>query len=94
MFVHQDNDPRADGSWENNERAVQYVARLVIFGLIGFSLADNLPLIVLLTIGSIIGTEIGKRVLLNINPDKARYVFKVVVTAIAMGMIFRVGNQR
>ncbi len=67
-----------------------YAGRLATFGLIGFSLAGNLTLTVLLTIGSVIGTLIGKRALYTVDHDKAAKVFKVVVTAIAISMIMRV----
>ncbi|MGH1489979.1 MAG: TSUP family transporter [Acidimicrobiales bacterium] len=68
----------------------QYAVRLLVFGLVGFSLTNYLPLMIALTIASLLGTWIGQRLLLKADPQKARQVFRVVVTLIAVSMIVRV----
>ncbi len=67
----------------------QYAIRLVVFGLIGFSFVAYWPLLVLLSTASLIGTVIGRRLLLTVDPLVAKRVFRVVVTGIAMSMIVR-----
>ena len=67
----------------------QYGMRLAVFGLLGFTYSEYLPLIVSLTLASIAGTLLGGQLLLTIDPDRARRIFRWVVTAIAASMIVR-----
>ncbi|MEM7337664.1 MAG: TSUP family transporter [Actinomycetota bacterium] len=68
----------------------QYVIRLAVFGVVGFDYVGYLPLILALTVASIAGTVIGSRVLVRLPPEKARTVFRWVVTAIAVTMVLGV----
>lgn len=68
----------------------QYAMRLVVFGLAGFDFGRFAVLVVALTAASLIGTVIGKRLLIGVDPAKTRAVFRIVVSAIALSLVVRV----
>ena len=67
----------------------QYLLRLLAFGLAGFSFAAYWPLILGLTIASLVGTWTGKHLLVKADPLRAKRLFRIVVTMIALSMIGR-----
>ncbi len=68
---------------------LQYLFRLALFGITGAILRDRLWLIIVLVVASLIGTWIGGRVLIQVDPDRARRLFRLAVTAVAVSMIVR-----
>jgi uncharacterized membrane protein YfcA len=69
---------------------LQYVLRLGLFGLTGAIIHDHLGLMAAMTAASLTGTWVGARVLLRVDPERTRQVFRATVTVIALSMIVRV----
>lgn len=69
--------------------AFQHGGKILIFGLIGFSFSRYGPLIILLLLASVLGTWIGRRVLINVSQDITRPLFRLVVTGLAVHLVWQ-----
>ena len=69
---------------------LQYLFRLLLFGLTGAIVRDHLALIAAMIAASLIGTWLGARLLLRVDPRRSRRLFRGTVTLIALSMILRV----
>lgn len=69
---------------------VQHLLKMFVFGLIGFAFTDWLPLITLMIIGGFAGTWIGLHVLKKVPADRFQVIFKLLVTALALRLIWQV----
>lgn len=67
----------------------QYLLRLLAFGLVGISITAYWPLILALTVASLAGTSVGSHLLIRADPQRAKRLFRIVVTLIASSMIVR-----
>lgn len=72
---------------------VQYVAKLGVFGLAGFSFASFADLMIVLTLASLAGTWLGGKVLISVPEALIRRVFKVLVTVIGGSLVVRSAPQ-
>ena len=67
--------------------AVQHLAKILVFGLIGFAFGPYLPLIALMIATGFIGTLLGKRHLLRVEPKKFALGLNIVLTLLALRLI-------
>ena len=68
---------------------LQYLLRLAAFGLTGAIIRNHAGLVAALIIASLVGTWVGARILVRIDPDLGRRLFRIAVTAIALSMVVR-----
>jgi uncharacterized protein len=58
-----------------------------VFGVAGFAWSDHLPMIVIASIGVVIGTRVGARYLRRFDPEVLGRVFQVAVTLGAVRLL-------
>ena len=66
---------------------VQHLMKLIAFVLLGFSLADWLPLVVAMLGGGVVGTLAGRAVLQRLPETLFRQGFRLVLTALALKLL-------
>ena len=69
---------------------VQHLMKIVAFALLGFSLADWAPLVVLMLAGGFLGSLVGRQLLGRMPEALFRRGFRWLMTALALRMLFRV----
>ena len=69
-------------------QTLTHLAKLLLFGLAGFSFYDHLPLMLGMAASVVVGTVLGTRVLHHI--DDARFValYKIALTAVAIRLLW------
>ena len=67
----------------------QHALKIPIFGFLGFSFGAYAPLMLSLIAATVIGTTIGKRLLIAIPSDIIRPIFKGVITILALNLLWR-----
>ena len=65
-----------------------HLCKLVAFGLLGVTLAPYLPLMVAMVATAAVGNLVGSRVLKRIPEQAFRLVFRVVLTALALRILW------
>ena len=68
---------------------VHHGLKVLVFGLAGFAFADWLPLIAAMIATGYLGTLTGSRLLNRIPEEKFRLVFKIILTLLALQMLWR-----
>ena len=71
----------------------QYALRIAASGVLGFAFFDYLPMLVILSAASVLGTQVGARLVVSVDPSKARRAFRITVTLIALSLIVRNASQ-
>jgi uncharacterized membrane protein YfcA len=66
---------------------IQHVLKVIAFGLLGFSFAPYLPLIVLMIASGFIGTLIGRRRLLKVDEVKFKRGINIVLTILTLRLL-------
>lgn len=66
---------------------VSHLAKIPVFGLIGFSLIEHSSLLVYMIVGSILGSYVGTKIRLSMNNKKLIQIIKVLLTIMAVRMI-------
>ncbi|MDO6565307.1 sulfite exporter TauE/SafE family protein [Amphritea sp. 1_MG-2023] len=69
---------------------VQHLLKMVVFGLIGFAFSDWLVLIVMMVMGGFAGTWIGLHILKKVPAERFQIIFRLVVTGLALRLIWQV----
>lgn len=69
---------------------VQHLLKMCVFGLIGFAFTDWLPLIFLMIVGGFAGTWVGLHILKKVPADRFQIIFRLLVTALALRLIWQV----
>jgi len=64
-----------------------HTQKIVAFGVIGFSFADELFYVAPLLIAVIFGTWCGKRILAHLSEDRFRMAYRVVLTGLALKLL-------
>ncbi|WP_428774690.1 sulfite exporter TauE/SafE family protein [Vibrio sp.] len=70
--------------------SISHVAKLAAFGLIGFSFADYSAVIFAMLTGSIVGSLVGTKLRHRMNGDRLIGVIKLLLTLLAIRMIYQV----
>ena len=68
-------------------QALGHVAKIVIFGVVGFVYAAYVPLLVALCASAIIGTYTGTRILHAVNEVWFIRLYKTVLTLVALHLV-------
>ncbi|MCP5039884.1 MAG: sulfite exporter TauE/SafE family protein [bacterium] len=68
-------------------QTVSHLAKILIFGVVGFVFSDYLTLLVALCIGVILGTIVGSRILHRVNETWFVRLYKGVLTGIALYLV-------
>lgn len=71
---------------------VQHLMKLVAFVLLGFSLADWLPLVAAMLCGGFGGTVAGRAVLQRLPEELFRRAFRIVLTVLALKLLLDAGT--
>lgn len=71
-------------------QVVNHLAKIVVFGVAGFAFREHLPLILVATVGVVVGTRVGARFLTRFDPALLGRVFQVVVTLGALRLLLGV----
>lgn len=66
-----------------------HLAKIPIFGMIGISLWDYKETVLIMVIGSVMGSWLGTKIRIKINNEKLLLVIKWLLTALAINMIAR-----
>jgi len=69
--------------------SAQHLFKLVVFGLLGFSLTQWLPLIALMIISGLLGTGIGRSLLRRFPEATFKLVFKGVLSVLAIRLLYQ-----
>ena len=67
---------------------LQHVMKVLVFGLLGFSYVDYVPLIVAMILSGFVGTVVGRRVLHGMGDVRFRRVLTVVLSLLALRLIW------
>lgn len=67
---------------------IQHLLKVVVFGFLGFAFAPYLPLVVLMIASGFIGTVIGRRILIKVDPEKFKRGLNIVLTLLALRLLF------
>jgi uncharacterized membrane protein YfcA len=70
--------------------SISHLAKIVIFGLIGFQFGEYLPTLILMSLGAILGSYIGSKVRKKVNNDAYIKIIKYVLSMLAAKMIIAV----
>ncbi|MGB8818458.1 MAG: sulfite exporter TauE/SafE family protein [Rhizobiaceae bacterium] len=68
---------------------VHHGLKVIVFGIAGFAFGDWLPLIAAMIATGYAGTLTGSKLLSRIPEDKFRLAFKIILTLLALQMLFR-----
>jgi uncharacterized membrane protein YfcA len=74
-------------------QAVGHVAKLVVFGTIGFAFLAYLLPVVAMSAGVVAGTWVGSRILERVEEPTFRVVYRVVLSLIALRLVVRGGLE-
>lgn len=66
---------------------IQHLIKTLVFGILGFAFVAWLPLIAAMIVAGLMGTLLGKRVLLRINDQLFKRVLDAVLTLLALRLI-------
>ena len=69
-------------------QALTHVAKMVLFGILGFAFIDYLPLIGGMVLSVILGTAVGTRALHRIDDARFIQLYKVALTAVALRLVW------
>ena len=67
--------------------SISHLSKIVVFGLIGFSFFEHLPLLTGMVAGSIIGSYLGTRLRGFIGDKRMIFIIKVLLSVLAIRMI-------
>jgi len=70
-------------------QALGHAVKIALFGLAGFAFAPHAPLLVVAGAGVVVGTWAGTRLLDRIDERTFEWLYKVVLTAIAVRLLLR-----
>ncbi len=68
-------------------QTINHTAKVAVFGVAGFVWSDRLPMIVIASIGVVIGTRVGARYIRRFDPEVLGRVFQVAVTLGAVRLL-------
>ena len=87
FIAHASADRRIHVSTMATLMAISHVAKLLVFGVIGFSVGAYAPLIIVMVSGAVLGNWIGGHALNRIPEKTFRLVFKILLTLLALRLL-------
>jgi len=69
---------------------ISHVAKLLVFGLIGFSFLSYWPVMTVMLIGSVLGSWAGTRIRTSLDHERLALAVKVLLTGLCLKMIWDV----
>jgi hypothetical protein len=66
---------------------IQHIIKVIVFGLLGFSFAEYFYLILIMILSGLLGTYIGKKVLVNFGKKYFKVVLNTILTLISINLI-------
>jgi uncharacterized membrane protein YfcA len=72
---------------------IVHTAKIIAFGLLGVALHEYVPLMAAMIASAALGNWIGSRVLAYMPENSFRMIFKVVITALALRLLWRAGRD-
>lgn len=67
---------------------LQHVAKVLVFGLLGFAYAEYLPLVLAMIVSGLLGTVLGRKVLSGMGDVRFQKLLTVVLTLLALRLIW------
>lgn len=67
--------------------SVQHTLKAIVFGLLGFAFGPWVPLMALMIAFGFVGTLIGRRILVKVDPKKFSRILSAVLTVLALKLI-------
>ena len=68
-------------------QTINHLAKVAVFGVAGFVWSDHLPMIVVASVGVVVGTRVGARSIRRFDPELLGRVFQVAATAGALRLL-------
>jgi uncharacterized membrane protein YfcA len=69
--------------------SLQHVIKVAVFAAMGFAFRDYVPLILVMVAAGFVGTSVGSHLLTRIPEQVFRLVFRVLLSAVALGLIWQ-----
>ena len=69
-------------------QALTHLAKMVLFGILGFAFLEYLPLIVGMGLSVIVGTALGTRVLHRLDDERFVRLYKIALTLVAIRLVW------
>lgn len=66
---------------------LQHLLKVATFGILGFAFAPYLSLIILMVVSGLIGTLIGKKLLIKINEKRFQYWLNIILSLLALRLL-------
>lgn len=66
---------------------VQHLLKIIAFGFAGFAFWQWLPVVLLIVFSGFLGTKFGTSLLSKVSEEKLKFVFKMVITVIALDLL-------
>jgi uncharacterized membrane protein YfcA len=70
-----------------------HLAKLVVFGVVGFAFREHVALLVLLSAAVMVGTTVGSRLLDRLDERRFGLAYKAVLTLIALRLVLGEGSR-
>jgi uncharacterized membrane protein YfcA len=67
--------------------SLQHAIKIVVFAAMGFAFRDYVPLILLMVAAGFVGTTVGSRLLTRVPERVFRLAFRLLLSAVAIGLI-------
>lgn len=67
--------------------SLQHAIKIVVFAAMGFAFTDYLPLILVMVVAGFAGTTVGSRLLTRVPERVFRLAFRLLLSAVALGLI-------
>ena len=87
FIAHASGDRRIHVSTMATLMAITHIAKLVVFGTIGFTVAAYAPLMAAMIVGTVGGNWVGSKALNRIPEKTFRVVFKILLTLLAIRLL-------
>lgn len=72
---------------------IQHGLKGIVFGIAGFAFMPYVPLVAFMVAAGFLGTLVGKRVLLNQNEDRFGVILNIVLTILALRLLWQAGQD-
>jgi uncharacterized protein len=69
-------------------QAITHLAKIVLFGFIGFAFVESIPLIVGMALSVVVGTALGTRLLHRLDDARFVQLYKVALTLVAVRLVW------
>lgn len=87
FVAHASLDRRIHVSTMATLMAISHISKLIAFGFVGMAIGAYLPLVVLMIVGTVIGTWFGQHALNKIPEKLFRQVFRILLTLLALRLL-------